>query len=198
MSRLILASSSLARTRMMERAGILFEREASYVDEAALRSALVQEGAGPRDLADALAEAKTMKVAVRHPDALIIGADQILDMEGEIFAKPATPQELTEQLLRLSGKQHRLLSAAVVAEGGKPVWRHVGEARLHVRKMSKDWMDDYVDRNWERVRGSVGGYVIEEEGVRLFDRIDGDIFTIMGLPLIPLLSWLTLRGSIPG
>lgn len=198
MTRLVLASSSATRARMLNQAGLLFDVERPRIDETALRAGLITEGTTPRDLADLLAEAKALKVAARHPEALVIGADQILELDGEVIVKSETPAELKEQLLRLSGQRHRLYSGAVVAEGGELVWRHVGEARLHVRKISGEWLDGYLARNWESVRGSVGGYLVEGEGVRLFDRIEGDIFTVMGLPLIPLLSWLTLRGSIPG
>jgi septum formation protein len=93
---------------------------------------------------------------------------------------------------------HKVHAAAVVTENGRPVWRHVSEARLHVRPLAAPWLEGYLERNWPAVSGSVGGYLIEGEGVRLFDRVQGDTFTIMGLPLVPLLSWLTLRGSIPG
>ena len=198
MTDLILASSSDARARMLQRAGLAFEAVAARVDEAAIRSSLTAEGVSPRDMADALAEAKALKVSSRRSAALAIGADQILDLDGEILTKAETPEELREQLSRLRGRRHRLHSAAVVAEGGRPIWRHIGEASLHIRDVSDGWLDGYIDRNWERVRGSVGGYLIEDEGVRLFDRVDGDTFTVTGLPLIPLLSWLTLRGSIPG
>ena len=183
---------------MLRRAGIRIEVVPARIDETAIRSTLEAEGVSPRDVADALAEAKALKISSRHPASLVIGADQILDIEGEVLAKAETRDELRDQLARLRGRYHRLHSAAVAAEQGRPIWRHVGEARLHVRDLSDGWLEAYVDRNWERVRGSVGGYLIEEEGVRLFDRIDGDTFTVMGLPLIPLLSWLTLRGSIPG
>lgn len=183
---------------MLRQAAVDFEVVPARVDEVTIRATLDAEDVPPRDVADALAEAKALKVSSRHPDSLVIGADQILDLEGQMLAKSDTPEELREQLRQLRGRRHRLHSAAVVAEKGRPVWRHVAEARLHVRSFSDAWLADYVDRNWERVRGSVGGYLIEEEGVRLFDRVDGDLFTVMGLPLIPLLSWLTLRGSLPG
>jgi septum formation protein len=198
MPRLILASSSEARRRMLAAAGLAFDTECARVDEHALRAALEAEGAAPRDVADTLAEAKAHKVSVRHPGALVIGADQILDLDGEILARADTPDELRAQLARLAGRRHRLHSAAVVTEDGSPIWRHVGEARLHVRAASSGWLDGYVVRNWQSVRDCVGGYLIEGEGVRLFDRVEGDTFTIQGLPLVPLLSWLTLRGAIPG
>ena len=183
---------------MLRRAGLSFEVIPARIDEAEVRATLEAEGLPPRDVADALAEAKALKVSSRHPAALVIGADQVLDLDGGVLAKAETPEDLRNQLSHLRNRPHRLHSAAVVAEGGRPIWRHIGEARLHVRDVSDGWLDAYIDRNWERVRGSVGGYLIEDEGVRLFDRVDGDTFAVMGLPLIPLLSWLTLRGSIPG
>lgn len=198
MTAIVLASSSHARASMLRRAGLSFETAPARVDEVAIGDALIADGATPRDVADALAEAKALKVSARHPSALVIGADQVLDLDGEVLHKAETCEDLREQLVRLRGRRHRLWSAAVASELGAPVWRHVGEARLHVRNFSEAWLDDYIDRSWERVRGSVGGYLIEDEGVRLFDRVDGDMFTVMGLPLIPLLSWLSLRGSIPG
>lgn len=183
---------------MLTAAGVPFEAIAARIDEQALRTSLESEGASPRDVADALAEAKALKVSGRNLDALVIGADQILELDGEIFAKPETSEELREQLTRLKGRRHSLHSAVVAAELGQPIWRHVGEARLHVRQATPAWLDAYVERNWEQIRSSVGGYLIEGEGVRLFDRVEGDIFTIQGLPIVQLLSWLTLRGSISG
>lgn len=195
---LILASLSEARARMLARAGVEFRAVAARVDEQAARASLEAESVRPREVADALAEAKARKVAARQPAALVIGADQVLDLDGEILGKPSSQDEARQQLRRLSGRAHRLYSAAVAVEHGEPVWRHVGEARMHVRQLTEPWLDGYVERNWERISGSVGGYLIEEEGVRLFDRVEGDIFTVMGLPLVQLLSWLTIRGSIPG
>ena len=198
MPKLILASGSDARARMLMRAGLEIETVPARIDEDAVRATLAAEGATPRDTADALAEAKALKVSARNLGALVLGADQILELDGEVLTKPADRPAAHHQLLRLRGRRHQLHSAAVAVEGGEPVWRHVGTARLHVRAFSDGWLDAYLDRNWERVRGSVGSYLVEEEGVRLFDRVDGDTFTVMGLPLVPLLSWLTIRGSISG
>lgn len=183
---------------MLDAAGVEFETAVARIDELALRRALKAEGAPPRDVADALAEAKAVRISARHPEAVVVGADQVLDLDGEVIGKSDTAEELRHLLGRLAGRRHKLHSAAVVAKQGAPVWRHVGEATLHVRPASDDWLDGYVRRNWDRVRGSVGGYLIEDEGVRLFDRVDGDTFTVMGLPLVPLLSWLALSGAIPG
>jgi septum formation protein len=194
--RLILASTSPTRLQMLRAAGLAVEPVAPRVDEATIRDALVAEGAHPRDIADALAEMKARKVADRHPDALVLGCDQVLALDRETFAKPETPEEARDQLRRLRGTSHKLLSAIVAYENAEPVWRYVGEARLTMHAFSDTYLDDYVARNWESIRHSVGGYKIEEEGVRLFSAISGDHFTILGLPLLPLLAWMGTRGMI--
>lgn len=195
---IILASQSETRRSMLTAAGINYEAVPARVDEEAIRAALLAEQANPRDLADALAEAKARRVSPKYPGALVIGSDQILELKGRIFTKPETPEVAKEQLAELSGKQHRLLSAAVIYRDGTPEWRHIGEARLTVRDLSPDYINGYVDRNWEEIRHSVGCYRIEAEGVRLFSRVDGSHFTILGMPLIELLSYLTLRGVLEG
>ena len=195
---LVLASESKARARLLRAAGLAVEALPPRVDEAAVRAALLAEGASPRDLADALAEAKARKVAARRPEAVVIGGDQVLELGGEIFSKPATPEEALAQIGRLAGRTHRLLSAAVACHGGAPVWRHVSTATLTMRRPSADWLQGYVARNWDSVRHSVGGYLIEAEGARLFADVKGDPFTIQGLPLIPLLNWLTTAEHVDG
>lgn len=193
---LILASTSGSRLLMLRAAGLDPIPVAPRVDEAAIRDALVAEGANPRDIADALAEMKARKVAEKHPDALVLGCDQVLALDRDILAKPETPDDARKQLRKLRGRTHKLLSAAVVYEAAEPVWRHVGEARLTMHGFSDAYLDDYVDRNWDSIRHSVGCYKVEEEGVRLFSAIVGDHFTILGLPLLPLLAWLGNRGMI--
>jgi septum formation protein len=121
---------------------------------------------------------------------------QVLAFEDEVFSKPDTIEDARAQLLRLRGKTHRLHSALVAYENAEPVWRHVAEARLTMHHFSESYLDDYLARNWDSVRHSVGAYKIEEEGVRLFSAITGDHFTILGLPLLPLLAWLGTRGMI--
>jgi septum formation protein len=140
---------------------------------------------------------KALRISARHPTALVIGSDQVLAVAGRILGKAEDMSAARDQLLLLRDRQHLLLSAVVVCQGGEPLWRHVGEARMRMRAFSEEWLDDYLLRNAEAVLASVGGYRIEEEGVRLFSAIEGDYFTILGLPLLPLLSWLTLRGTIP-
>ncbi|MFP5478613.1 MAG: Maf family protein [Alphaproteobacteria bacterium] len=193
---LILASTSPTRLQMLRAAGLTVDPVAPRVDEATIRDALVAEGAHPRDIADALAEMKARKVAEKNPGALVLGCDQVLALDRETFAKPETPDQARDQLLRLRGRSHKLLSAIVAYENAEPVWRHVAEARLTMLNFSDTYLDDYLSRNWDSIRHSVGGYKVEEEGIRLFSAISGDHFTILGLPLLPLLAWLGTRGMI--
>lgn len=195
--RLILASASATRADMLRRAGVEFEVIPAKVDEDAIKAAHLAEGAKPRDIADALAEAKARKIAAKHPDALVLGSDQVLDFQGALLSKPTSPEDALAQLTSMRSNRHHLLSAAVIYEGAKPVWRHVGQVRLYMRDASDAWLDDYVKRNWDSIRHSVGAYKLEEEGVRLFTRIEGDHFNVLGLPLLEVLSYLTLRGTLP-
>lgn len=196
--RLILASASPVRSALLGNAGVPHEALPARIDEVAIREALAAEGAAPRDIADALAEAKARKLAGKHPEARVIGCDQILDFDGAVLAKPASRAEAAEQLRRLRGATHRLHSAAVICEAGLPVWRHVGQARLTMRDFSDGYLEDYLERGWDSVRDCVGAYRLEAEGARLFARIEGDYFTVLGLPLIELLGFLTLKGQVPG
>jgi septum formation protein len=193
---IILASGSAIRATLLRNAGVAFGTHIVRLDEEAIRDALLQEGASPRDIADHLAELKSLRAAVRHPDALVIGCDQVLALGRDVLGKPGSVDEAREQLLALREKEHRLLSAIVVCRNGEPLWRHVGEARLTMRAFSDGWLDGYLARHGESLMDTVGGYKLEDEGVRLFTRIEGDYFTILGLPLLPLLSWLGLRGTI--
>jgi septum formation protein len=193
---IVLASTSLIRLQLLQAAGLSVEVAAPRVDEATARQALLAEGATPRDIADALAEMKARKLADRRPADLVLGCDQVLDLDGAVLSKPQSPDDARDQLRRLRGRTHRLCSAIVAYEDAQPVWRHVAEARLTMHQISDAYLDDYVDRTWESIRHSVGCYKLEEEGVRLFSAITGDHFTILGLPLLPLLAWLGTRGMI--
>jgi septum formation protein len=192
----VLASTSLIRLQMLRAAGLTVEAVAPRVDEETARVALLAEGARPRDIADTLAELKARKVADKRPQDVVLGCDQVLEFEGAVFSKPASVDEARDHLRQLRGKTHRLLSAIVAYENAEPVWRHVAEARLTMHQLSDAYLDDYLARNWDSVRHSVGAYKIEEEGVRLFSAITGDHFTILGLPLLPLLAWMGTRGMI--
>ncbi|AZL59289.1 Maf-like protein [Tabrizicola piscis] len=192
----VLASTSPIRLQLLRSAGLEVETVAPRVDEETARVSLLAEGAKPRDVADALAEMKARKVADRRPADLVLGCDQVLEFEGTIFAKPESPDQARDHLRLLRGKSHRLLSAIVAYENAEPVWRHVAEARLTMHDLTDGYIDAYLARNWDSVRHSVGCYKIEEEGVRLFSAIVGDHFTILGLPLLPLLAWLGTRGMI--
>lgn len=193
---IVLASTSPIRLQLLRAAGLAVEPQAPRVDEEAIRSALVTEGAAPRDIADTLAEMKARKVAEKRPADLVLGCDQVLELDGETFAKPETQDQARAQLRQLRGKTHKLQSAIVAYENALPVWRHVAEARLTMWSLSDRYLDDYIARNWDSIRHSVGCYKIEEEGVRLFSAISGDHFTILGLPLLPLLAWAGTKGMI--
>ena len=157
---------------------------------------MLSEAATPRDIADALAEMKARKVSDKHPGALVLGCDQVLDHRGFLLSKPTDPDDALRQLKTLQGDRHSLLSAAVLCENGKPIWRHVGQVRLRMRQVSDDYLADYVTRNWDRIQHAVGCYKLEEEGVRLFSNIEGDYFHVLGMPLLELLNYLTLRGDL--
>jgi len=195
--RIFLASTSEIRAQLLRNAGVLVEIRPARIDEDMVKLALLAEAATPRDIADTLAEMKARKVAERGEGGLVIGCDQALSFKGELLSKPHSKQDAFNQLQSLRLETHQLLSAVVIYEEMKPVWRHVGVARLTMRDFSDAYLEAYVDRNWDSIQWSVGGYKIEEEGVRLFRAIQGDTFTIQGLPLLELLSYLTLRGTLP-
>jgi septum formation protein len=196
--RIILASGSDIRATLLRNAGVPFEVQVARVDEDAIKQALAVEDATPRDVADTLAEMKAKRVASKHPDALVIGCDQVLALGQQTLLKPTSAENALDQLKMMRGKPHQLLSAAVIYGEGKPLWRHVGVVRLHMHQRSDDYLADYVDRNWDSIRHAVGAYKLEEEGVRLFHRVEGDYFNVLGLPLLELLSYLTLRGTLDG
>jgi len=198
MTEIILASGSEIRQTLLRNAGVEFRAVVARVDEEAMRKGMLAEDASARDIADALAEMKAQKVSARHPDALVIGCDQVLNLQGALLTKPESRDHAREQLMQLRGKRHELLSAAVICEAGKPVWRHVGNVRLTMRMFTESYLDGYIARNWDSIRHSVGAYKLEEEGVRLFAQVQGDYFTVLGLPLLELLSYLTLRGDLDG
>jgi septum formation protein len=193
---IILASGSEIRAALLRSAGVPIEVQKPRVDEQMIRDALLAEGATPRDVADALAESKARKIAEKNPEAWVIGCDQVLSFKGRLLSKPRDPAEAKAQLAATRGQTHKLLSAVVLYAEGKPIWRHVGEVRMTMHEISDAYLDEYAARNWQSIRNAVGAYKLEEEGARLFSKVEGDYFTVLGLPLLELLSYLSLRGKL--
>lgn len=189
MTQLILASQSAARAQLLGNAGAPFQTASAGVDEDALKASLLAEGVGPRDIADALAEAKAVKVSKKR-SGLVIGADQTLDLDGVLYDKARTVAEARERLQTLRGKTHKLHSAVVVAQDGVPIWRDISTASLRMRPFTDEFLENYLRQQGSAVLSSVGCYMLEGEGVQLFDKIDGDYFTILGLPMMGLLDLL--------
>ena len=195
---LILASSSEVRKELLEKSNISFLSVKPNIDEDAVKSSLFVENYSPRDIADALAELKASKISLKTPDSLVLGCDQILEFEGALLEKPASKDLAMQQLTKISGKKHIAYSAAVIFENSKPIWRFVGKADLLLKSNSEEYISDYVSRNWDSIKHSVGGYKIEEEGCRLFSKINGDYFSILGMPLLEIINFLCIRGVIDG
>ena len=187
---LVLASASMTRAEMLRRAGLACAVDPAHVDEDEVKRALRTSGASAGDLAEALGELKARKISARHGGALVIGADQVLECQGKWFDKPADRAAARAQLLELRGKTHDLISSVCVLRDGARLWHHTGRARLTVRPFSEGFLDDYLDRVGSAVLQSVGAYQLEGMGAQLFSRVEGDYFTILGLPLLPLLDFL--------
>ncbi len=192
---IILASGSKIRAQILLDADVPFEVLSKPVDETAIKLAMLSEGARIRDIADAVAEAKSIRVS-RDSSGLVIGADQIMTMEGKLFDKPPTKKAARERLLSMRGKAHKLIGAIVICENGAPVWRHMSVVTLHVRDFSNEWLEDYIAAEGQLMTKSVGAYRFEGRGAQLFSKVDGDSFSIMGLSLLPLLDYLRLRGAL--
>ena len=179
-------------------AGVPVEAMAANVDEETLKEGLKSEGVTARNLADALAEAKALRLSRRIGAGMVLGADQVLALEdGRMLDKPADPADAIAQLKLLSGTRHKLFSAAVIAEQGIAVWRHVDIATLSVRPLGDSFIEQYVESEWVNIRHCVGCYEIEGRGAQLFSAITGSQFTIMGLPLLHLLDYLRIRSILP-
>ncbi|WP_422020200.1 Maf-like protein [Roseibium sp.] len=193
---LVLASGSKIRAELMRNAGLTIDVDPANVDERAVEAPLLEAGFPPEDLASVLAEAKANDVSARRPGDLVIGADQILAFEGERRTKPDDMEAARRQLLAFSGKTHELLSAVVISKGGEAIWRHVSTARLTMRTLSPAFIGHYLAEAGDDVLSSVGAYQLEGLGLQLFEKIDGDYFTILGLPMLPLLAQLRELGVI--
>jgi septum formation protein len=193
-----LASRSAARARLLAQAGVVFEPVDVALDEESAKAALLAEGLGVRDLADALAELKALRGAAAAPADLVLGCDQTLELDdGSLISKATSREDAASILAMLAGRVHKLHAAAVLVEGGRPVWRHVESVSLHVRPLSAAFISDYLDAEWEQARHCVGCYRIEGPGVQLMARITGSLFAVQGLPLLPLLDVLRQRTMLP-
>jgi len=194
---IVLASASSARRALLAAAGVTVTVEPSRLDETPVKLACRDNGASPAAIAEKLAVLKALDVSARMAGAAVIGADQTLDCDGADFDKPRDRAEARSQLLALRGRTHRLYSAVALVRDGRSLWHHVAEARLTMRDFSDAFLDDYLDRVGAAALSSVGGYQLEGLGAQLFTAIDGDFFTILGLPLLPLLEFLRIDGALP-
>lgn len=192
---LILASGSATRQSLLRNAGLIFEIAPPTLDEEALKTKLRAEGHPPRNQAESLAEMKALAVALARP-GFVIGADQMLACEAEAFDKPANREQARAQLQKLRGREHQLLTAVVVAKGVNVLWRFTDQARLTMRNFSDAFLDSYLDNIGPAAMTAVGGYQLEGRGIQLFEAIEGDYFSILGLPLLPLLGFLREQSLV--
>ena len=194
-TQIILASKSAARRAVLTGAGVPFEVSVAGVDEDAVKNAMLAEGASPRDVADALAELKAIKVSRSKP-GFVIGSDQTLEFEGKLYDKAETVEAAAERLKTMRGKPHKLHSAVVVAKDGAPIWREIVSATLTMRDFSDEFLATYLELEGEEALGSVGCYRLEGPGAQLFSKIEGDYFAILGLPLMGLLDLFRRHGVL--
>lgn len=201
MTELVLASASQARQSMLRSAGVPFTVDVAAIDEAEIKAALQADRAPPRAIAETLAELKAVKVSRRHEKALVLGCDQVLalgtEAGAETFDKPENRAAAAVQLKALSGRQHVLISAAVVVRDGQLIWHHADMAELTMRPLSDTFIDRYLEAAGDDVLRSVGAYQLEGMGAQLFSRVRGDFFTVLGLPLLPTLGFLREHGIVP-
>ena len=194
---LILASSSPTRAGLLREAGVPFAVRPARVDEDSVKESLLADSTPPRDIADALAELKAMRVSASNPGALVLGADQVIGLGSELVSKSPSLAEAATLLRRMRGQSILLVTAAVLAKDGRPVWRHVDRIALTMRAFSEDFLTAYLAQEGETLLGCVGAFRVEGPGLQLFERIEGDYFSILGLPMLPLLTALREQGIIP-
>lgn len=195
---IVLASSSPFRRMLMQNAGLTFEARPAAIDERAIEAALEAGAAAPDKVAVELARAKALEVSGHYPAALVIGSDQTMSLGERVYHKPTSRKEVREHLLSLSGRTHYLNSGVAIVRDGEVLWQIVAKAAMHVRELSGDFIERYLDQAGDAVLTSVGGYQLEGLGIQLFERIEGDYFTILGLPMLPLLQALRELGGIDG
>src|SRR5690349_5188654 len=196
--RIVLASGSPFRKAMLEAAGVDIDVMPATIDERVVEKTLEGTGASPEEVAEVLAEAKALDVSEKQPGRLVLGCDQTLSLGDELFHKPKDMEDARRHLLKLSGRTHQLNSAAVLARNGEAIWRHVGVANLTMRNLDPAFIGRHLARVGPMALNSVGAYQIEGEGIQLFEKVDGDYFTIVGLPLLAVLRALRSMGAIDG
>ena len=194
MTSLVLASRSAVRAQILRNAGVLFSVQPAQIDESAVKKKM--SGAGGRAIAERLAELKALQISTKHPQDLVLGADQVLELDGEVFSKAETLDAAAIQLRRLRGKKHQLIGALVMARNGSALWRHTEVSTLWVRDFSDAFLGNYLGAEGDTLLGSVGCYRYEGLGAQLFERVEGDYFSILGLSLLPLLAALRDQGVI--
>jgi septum formation protein len=193
---IILASKSKIRASLLKNAGVSYMIVDAGIDEEQVKLSYINEGYSPRDVADVLADMKAKKLSNRFPGKLVIGCDQILSFKDQIISKARNSNDLVHQLKTLEGNEHIVYSASVVYIDNKPEWRFIGSAKMTMRNLSHSFISKYVEENWTKIRHSVGGYEIESSGVSLFSEVDGDYFSVLGIPLLQLIDYLINRGVI--
>lgn len=192
----MLASASETRRKLLEASGVSFDVVPARIDEEEIRASMISEGADAAEIAEALAEHKGRYVSLRLPGVLVIGADQILECDGDIFSKPTDNKQARDQLMQLRGRDHRLISCVCVLMDGERLWHHPDQATLRMRKFSESFVEQYIGKIGKEALEGPGAYRIEGLGLQLFARVQGDYFTILGLPLLPLLDYLRIRGVL--
>ncbi|MEM7190365.1 MAG: Maf family protein [Pseudomonadota bacterium] len=195
-STLILASASASRAAMLRAAGLIIETDPADIDEATLKTRMLNDGEDAGVIAQQLATEKALSVTTRHPGKLVLGADQVLAFREKLFSKASDLAEARRQLQELRGQQHKLTSAACLACDGQPVWQGAASTALTMRTFTDAYLDDYLAKAGDAILGSVGCYQFEGLGAQLFERIDGDYFTVLGLPLLQVLGALRKRGVL--